>query len=908
MKPPVPRKPSLALCCSTNNLFSTTIPDNQPPNDMKTEKKILGSTSVEAKFSNVAEKESKVVSKPKKLPPPVPPPPKPLANSKKLSSLDVKHKHTWLNVDGDDPSYATINIEQKAIENIRSAKSDYPVEENTLQENSDLNLENCEEGTDKDVAASNSLEPTYAVVQKTSQKQSAKSITDLLTPVEESESASVFEEDFENVVPPPIPETRPPIEDYDDILNQVQEPSEFEAVQSIKDEYGADHHTNLENSSSTFGSDHNITEDDSVDHPYASVYHEIILDEKKQEIEEEDPYEVVVFPEEVVKPNTSRQNLRRTSRINLPPPPPPPATPTTLPRHGFRGKDLSNNSDCSVLTKKQPPCKSHSMRFNETPVKFLKSQISSTDSDNPKTVSENSKKLQRNETWSVTSSEKKVKRPAPPRPTLPLLLQNKFRDMEIPKRKPSATTPSSPVIEKTTNSIAKDEFPTRAKSPSSFDGGSPRKNLPLPKPPSTPTRPSTLSPDLPPASDSNLAGGAPHPGPLPKLRSRSNGSSSLLSPSKRAPPKPARPPPAPKQRASPKNNDLSVENPSFLDVIKSKNENEPIVKPAVDDELESYLSGEVHCFALCDYQPTNFTDLSFAAGEKILILREINEQLLFGRNAEGEEGSFPRTYVSVNLNSNNSNAKPIAKPRKSRKLSNATVLGIATALYDYTNDNSDDLNFLEGSQIDVIEFVGSEWLKGRIGNHVGIFPRNFVDFQFTDSKETPASKSKSTIFNASYDFSAMYDDELSCKVGDRIELVSVVDHHWIKGRCNGKTGLFPLSYVSEDSKNDVTSEQSAQEKSKSNLSRTVVALRSFNGKSNSELSFKKHDVIQITGKSKANLILFLRRTKSFLSKSKLIFLLLTVLLSFCLVATFYSCFHSDQSSFQKLGKIIQIGN
>lgn len=48
---------------------------------------------------------------------------------------------------------------------------------------------------------------------------------------------------------------------------------------------------------------------------------------------------------------------------------------------------------------------------------------------------------------------------------------------------------------------------------------------------------------------------------------------------------------------------------------------------------------------------------------------------------------------------------------------------------------------------------------------------------------------------AIYDFQAENPQELEFKEGDIIELKKKLDDNWFEGVVNGKTGIFPISYV-----------------------------------------------------------------------------------------------------------------
>uniref|UniRef100_UPI00398EFFF0 neutrophil cytosol factor 2-like n=1 Tax=Pristiophorus japonicus TaxID=55135 RepID=UPI00398EFFF0 len=59
-------------------------------------------------------------------------------------------------------------------------------------------------------------------------------------------------------------------------------------------------------------------------------------------------------------------------------------------------------------------------------------------------------------------------------------------------------------------------------------------------------------------------------------------------------------------------------------------------------------------------------------------------------------------------------------------LAGRQVLYRTLALYDYTGQGPEDVEFNEGDVIDVLSEVNEEWLEGHSNGNIGIFPRSFV--------------------------------------------------------------------------------------------------------------------------------------------------------------------------------------
>ena len=49
------------------------------------------------------------------------------------------------------------------------------------------------------------------------------------------------------------------------------------------------------------------------------------------------------------------------------------------------------------------------------------------------------------------------------------------------------------------------------------------------------------------------------------------------------------------------------------------------------------------------------------------------------------------------------------------------------ARFSFEAERDDELMFSEGDVIQLQEYIGEEWARGKLGTSVGIFPINFVD-------------------------------------------------------------------------------------------------------------------------------------------------------------------------------------
>ncbi|KAM9392469.1 NADPH oxidase activator 1 isoform 1-T2 [Pholidichthys leucotaenia] len=77
--------------------------------------------------------------------------------------------------------------------------------------------------------------------------------------------------------------------------------------------------------------------------------------------------------------------------------------------------------------------------------------------------------------------------------------------------------------------------------------------------------------------------------------------------------------------------------------------------------------------------------------------------------------------------------------QKEDPLENRPILYQMVALYDYSAQGPEDLEFSEGETIDILGEVNEEWLEGHCGGNVGIFPSCFA-YKENNAEATPSSE------------------------------------------------------------------------------------------------------------------------------------------------------------------------
>ncbi|XP_021172295.2 SH3 domain-containing protein 19 isoform X2 [Fundulus heteroclitus] len=228
-------------------------------------------------------------------------------------------------------------------------------------------------------------------------------------------------------------------------------------------------------------------------------------------------------------------------------------------------------------------------------------------------------------------------------------------------------------------------------------------------------------------------------------------------------------------------------------------------------------SGELKVKALYDFDPEGPGELKLSAGDVVTRVEKVDNQWYRG-TCKGSAGFFPINYVQVLSHS----PKPL--PEKKAKKEAASVSGPrCVARFEFEGEHSDELSFLEGDVIQLKEYVGEDWARGKVGNSVGIFPLNFVEIVedlppppnqqlaarvalpglavpspiAQPAPATPAQAASSGVewVVAVYDYAAKTQDELSFQKDDCILITEHLNEEWSCGRLNGREGVFPRGFT-----------------------------------------------------------------------------------------------------------------
>ena len=240
------------------------------------------------------------------------------------------------------------------------------------------------------------------------------------------------------------------------------------------------------------------------------------------------------------------------------------------------------------------------------------------------------------------------------------------------------------------------------------------------------------------------------------------------------------------------------------------------------------------------FQPVfGFTDsVGGERGDKVEVLRNVNDEWLLVINKDGDQGLFPIKNLSKSpqglapktkgsrKNSSRPSAKRSARPPRSR--SSAVVVGIA----DYNGQAKNSLAFSEGDELELIEKLSEDWLhvKKRDGS-MGIVPANHVDMTDLEEEDDVVTALEQYFVIAPYVSDSAR--TLSLEPGQLVTLVKVLSAEWLEvTRPDGQTGLAPANRLQKVDNTFVGGQM-------------MEAIASYTGPDATQVSFKQTEKVLI---------------------------------------------------------------
>jgi hypothetical protein len=131
----------------------------------------------------------------------------------------------------------------------------------------------------------------------------------------------------------------------------------------------------------------------------------------------------------------------------------------------------------------------------------------------------------------------------------------------------------------------------------------------------------------------------------------------------------------------------------------------------------------------------------------------------------------------------------------------------AVALYSYTAQNDDEMNIIEGEELDIVENDVEGWtkVKNAMSGNFGIVPTNYLTIttssfsrQVSNIADIPAPSLGPQYVVAVYDYDASDEGEISYKAGDQIEVLEADQaEEWWEGKVTrtGDSGSFQILFT-----------------------------------------------------------------------------------------------------------------
>jgi NCK adaptor protein len=161
--------------------------------------------------------------------------------------------------------------------------------------------------------------------------------------------------------------------------------------------------------------------------------------------------------------------------------------------------------------------------------------------------------------------------------------------------------------------------------------------------------------------------------------------------------------------------------------------------------VESQFCDKCPALAKYAYTAQQRDELSLNKADRVMVLEKSSDGWWKGCKDDGQSGWFPSNYVQEEAD-NNTYADPA--DRGSGDSTTPPTIETVAALYPYTSDNTEELNFAKDEELEVIEkpLGDPDWWRARNRHgETGLIPRNYVQTIATGAGGAVSSQSSSSL-------------------------------------------------------------------------------------------------------------------------------------------------------------------
>ncbi|XP_003743476.1 SH3 domain-containing protein 19 [Galendromus occidentalis] len=216
--------------------------------------------------------------------------------------------------------------------------------------------------------------------------------------------------------------------------------------------------------------------------------------------------------------------------------------------------------------------------------------------------------------------------------------------------------------------------------------------------------------------------------------------------------------------------------------------------------------------ALYDFAAQHEDELSFSAGDRLLVTSRCDQDWLYGcALKDSKYGIFPASFVQIGSESGSeteslkeieSNCENLDGAEGAKKPIQTTTKSSdgrpVIAIFAFSPEQEGDLGFEEGETISVLSRINKDWLMGRNARgEVGQFPAGFVQLTDTTNSQNSTTLADSNVYVCIFDFEAQQTDDLTIRAGDKIRVTEKISEEWWQGHVLGdkREGIFPSNFV-----------------------------------------------------------------------------------------------------------------